>query len=169
MSDDGMPWRITSKAAPAVLALADRHYSRQRPGSATMMPPGRSLVMLTEDARAVWGSLYQLPELVKHAWPEAWMCTIFRNEGAGLSSALIRQAIAATLHEWGGTPPPDGFITFVDEDKVASAHPGYCFKRAGFELVGRTSERGLLALRLAPLAETPAAPALASQYDLFQE
>lgn len=41
-------------------------------------------------------------------------------------------------------------ITFVDESKIESVNPGYCYKRAGFKVVGRTKVNRLLALRLAP-------------------
>lgn len=164
---DQMPWRLSYKSAPAVLALADRHYSRQSPGSASMMPPGKSLVLLTDDAQAVWGSLMQLPDLVKHAWPTAWMCTIFRNEGGLLSSELITCAVAATLYEWGGTPPDDGFLTFVNEAVVKSSNPGYCFKKAGFKIVGRTKARDYLALCLAPEDFPAARAAASSQMPMF--
>lgn len=36
-------------------SLADRQYSRQTPGAVDFVPPGRKLVLLTDDARAVWG------------------------------------------------------------------------------------------------------------------
>lgn len=74
------------------------------------------------------------------------MCSLFRNESSVLSSELIRQAVSATVHEW-GEPPPKGFTTFVDNRKTKSDNPGYCFKCAGWEQVGETKS-GLIVLRL---------------------
>lgn len=75
------------------------------------------------------------------------MCSAFRNEGAGLSSTLIREAVAATRWRWPDVPPL-GMITFVNTDKIANKiNPGYCYKRAGFRRVGET-KGGLVALQL---------------------
>jgi hypothetical protein len=152
-----MIWRLSHKADPAALALADRHYSRQQPGTPQFMPPGRTLVFVSTCGRAVWGSLLQTcPD---HAWPGAWVCCIFRNEGAGLSSDLIREAVACTRFAW-GEPPAEGMVTFVKEDAVRRKRdPGRCFRKAGFVEAGRTKARDLLALRLPaeamPEAEAP--------------
>lgn len=82
------------------------------------------------------------------------MNSIFRNEGAGLSSELIREAISATRSVW--EPPPLGLVTFVDRGKVrAKRDPGYCYLRAGFSVVGET-KGGLVALQLLP-AQMPEA------------
>jgi hypothetical protein len=71
---------------------------------------------------------------------------------------LITQAVAATLYLL-REPPGIGFITFVDQQQVKSRNPGYCFKMAGWKLVGRSKIRSLLALQLAlkdfPPAESP--------------
>jgi hypothetical protein len=143
-------WRRSWKSDPAALALAERHYNRQRPGTPQFMPPGRTLVLVAEGA--VWGSVAQ-----SHG-PNAgaWVCSIFRNEGAGLSSELVRDAVAATRAAW-GEPPARGFLTYVNPGKLRRKRdPGRCFLRAGFELVGETEaaeEHGrdpLLVFRLAP-------------------
>lgn len=112
----------------AARALADRHYSRRTLGAVTVGPPGRVLVLVTPCERAAW---------VTH-WPDfaldgldAWRCSLFRNEGAGLSSALIRDAMAATGQLWCGRPT-DGWVTWVDRTAVRSSNPGWCFLRAGW-------------------------------------
>ena len=65
-----------------------------------------------------------------HDWKNSWNCSLFRNEGAGLSSELIRRAVAATILS-GGSPPSGGMITFVDPKKVKPKRtPGYCYVRA---------------------------------------
>jgi len=80
---------------------------------------------------------------------------MFRNEGAGLSSELIRAAIAETRAIW-GDPPELGMVTFVDAGKVRHKRdPGRCYLRAGFRAIGHT-KGGLLALQLLP-ADMPAA------------
>lgn len=127
---DHGPWTVRRRSDPAANAHADRHYSRRRPGVGRVAGPGRALVLVTLDERATWVS----------TWPafnadglNAWRCSIFRNEGAGLSSELIRTAMELTAGAW-GEPPADGWATWVDTRKVASRNPGYCFKAAGWWL-----------------------------------
>ena len=76
---------------------------------------------------------------------DAFRCGLFRNEGAGLSSALILDAMALTERLW-NERPADGWLTWVDPRKVNSKHPGYCFLKAGWEKAGHTKS-GLLRLR----------------------
>lgn len=143
-----MRWCLSHRAHPRAVALADRHYSRQKPGTPQFVPPGQCLVLLTEAADAVWVTSWPFPEYVKHRWPGAWVCSIFRNEGDELSSELIAEAVAATRWVWPEVPHL-GMVTFVDRRKVRSTNPGYCFLQAGFVKDGRTAG-GLRALRLAP-------------------
>lgn len=160
-----MRWHLTHSQDPRGRALADRHYSRQTPGSARFVAPGSPLVLITGSGDAVWVSLQQ--EHQDHAWPGAWVCPIFRNESAHLSSELIREACAATIALWGAPPPPHGLITFVDERAVRPKRdPGRCFRRAGFVEIGRTSERDLLVLGLAPERFPPAESPLYAQLAL---
>lgn len=161
-----MIWHLANRASPAACDLADRHYSRQKPGSPQFVPPGRCLVLLTECRRAVWTTSWPFPEYVRHAWAGAWVCSIFRNEGAGLASELIRQAVAATRWEWPDTPPL-GMVTFVDAGKVRHKRdPGRCFIRAGFRRVGFT-KGGLVALQMLPHEMPDPVAAVGSQ--LFLE
>lgn len=125
-------WQVRGRADRAFVALADRHYSRRRPGHGNPVGPVESLVLVTPDESAAWATTWT-------RFPDdgltAWRCSIFRNEGTALSSDLIREAMAITAELWGGRfPCPDGWVTWVDAAKVASAHPGYCFKRAGWWL-----------------------------------
>ena len=142
-----MRWHRSHRFDHRALPLADRHYSRQKAGTPQFVAPGRNLVLLTQSADALWVSLDQ--KHATHAWPGAWICSLFRNEGCHLSSEMIREAVAATRAQW-GDPPRQGFLTFVDPEAVRSQNPGYCFKVAGWETVGNTRKRCLLALRLAP-------------------
>jgi hypothetical protein len=114
--------------------------------------------LLTPARDALWVTSWPFAQYVRHAWAGAWVCALFRNEGATLSSLLIRDACAATRARY-GAPPPLGMVTFVDESKVRRKRDaGRCFRRAGFRVVGRTGG-GLLALQLAPADfPEPAAP-----------
>ena len=141
-------WLQTTKGDPEARALADRHYSRRTPGLPQFVKPGRSLVLLTPRANALWVSSTQKPELVRHAWPGAWECSYFRNESGLLSSSLIRAAVLATREAW-GPAPPHGFVTFINDRKIRpKADPGYCFLRAGWtRLPVRTKRYKLLVLQ----------------------
>jgi hypothetical protein len=142
-----MLWHLSHRADPAALPLADRHYSRQKPGTPQFVSPGRCIVLLAECRSALWVSSW--PLYVKHDWPGAWVCTLFRNEGAGLSSELIGEAVAATRALW-GEPPSLGIVTFVDPEKVRRKRdPGRCFLKAGWCRAGQT-KGGLHALQQLP-------------------
>ncbi len=160
-----MRWIRSYRADPLAAALADRHYSRKKPGSSQFVPPGRCIVLLSDDARAVWVTSWPFAQYVKHAWAGAWLNSLFRNEGDYLSSELIRQAIAATLYYW-PTPPRQGIITFVDASKIRSANPGYCYKCAGFSRAGQT-QSGLVVLQMLPEDMPAAAPPLGAQLQLW--
>ncbi len=105
---------------------------------------------------------------MKHEWAGAWTCSIFRNEGAGRASDMIRDAVAATRHHY-GDPPPLGMITFIDRRKVQPTIVrgrevfGWTFMKAGFIHVGETKELGLLAYQLRPENMPPARPAIGTQ------
>lgn len=136
-----MLWEIAHRADRRCLELADRHYSRQKIGTPQFVPPGRCLVLYaqTDTGRAVWVTSWPFAEYVKHAWAGAWVCSIFRNEGAGLSSDLIRQAVSASRAYY-GEPPPLGIITFVLPSAIRSTNPGACYKAAGWKRVGAAKD-----------------------------
>jgi hypothetical protein len=48
--------------------------------------------------------------------------------------------------------PASGWLTWVEPAKIASPHPGYCFKQAGWTLDRAWSHPRLVRLR-APLTE----------------
>jgi hypothetical protein len=160
-----MNWHLSYRAEAAARALADRHYNRQSVGAPQFVPPGSCIVLRTLDRLAVWVTLAQRPEYVDHDWPNAWNNSLFRNEGAGLSSELIREAIAATLAIW-PHPPESGMVTFIDPDKVRRKRdPGRCYLRAGFHREGYT-KGGLLVLRISRFNMPEPCPALGTQREL---
>jgi len=157
-----MHWHVSDRFDVRALPLADRHYNRRAVGSPQFVPPGRCLVLLTAAADALWVSSWQLPEWVKHAWPRAWVNTLFRNESDELSSDLIREAVAATRARW-AVAPEQGMVTFVDARKVRRKRdPGRCYRRAGFSHVGFT-KGGLHVLQMLPADMPVAAHALGAQ------
>lgn len=142
-------WHLSNRADPRARVLADRHYNRQKIGAKQFVPPGRCLVLLTENADALWITSWPFGEYVKHAWPGAWVCSCFRNESPALSSELILEAVAAT-RAFFGVAPKQGFVTFVDTSKTRRKRdPGRCYRKAGWSVVGQT-QAGLVTLQLAP-------------------
>ena len=138
-------------------------------GTPQFVPPGSCLVLLAVDHSALWVTSAPLAEYVHHAWPDAWMCSAFRNEGRHRSSDLILEAIAATRWYY-GTAPPNGMVTFVDQEKTKpKGHPGYCYRVIGFEHVGFTKVHNLVALQMVParLCYIPPEPPIGGQLDLL--
>ena len=158
-------WCLSNRANRHAATLADRHYNRQKVGARQFVPPGRCIVLLTQERDAVWVSSYPYAEYVKHQWAGAWICSLFRNESAHLSSGLIQQAVAVTRGIW-GIPPELGIITFVDPTKIRSTNPGYCYKQAGWQHIGQT-KGGLVALQLLPSDMPPPLAASGMQLSLF--
>ncbi len=161
-------WELSHRADPRAAALADRHYSRQKIGSPQFVPPGRCMVLFAQTGigQAYWVTSWPFAEYVKHAWAGAWMCSAFRNEGAGLSSDMISAAVSHTKAFY-GEPPALGMVTFVDARKVRQTQrPGWCFRKAGFAPAGET-KGGLVALQLLPADMPPPTPARGVQSSLF--
>ena len=166
-----MRWHLSHRADERALPIADRHYNRQKPGTPQFVPPGRCVVLLTENADALWVTSWPFAEYVKHDWPGAWVCSCFRKEtSAYLASELIREALAATRYFW--EPPPLGLVTFIDTTKVkpiivrGEETWGRTWDKAGFEDAGWT--RGGLLAKIIPPERMPAAePPLGMQLRLF--
>lgn len=134
-------WRRVTKFDPRACALADQHYSRRKVGSPQFMPPGETMVLLSDDDRAVFGWWRPHPSSGIKAMNglDGWTCTIFRNCSRWLSSCMILEAEAKLLAS-GVTVGPTGFITYVWDAKVQSSNPGYCFLMAGYERAGRSAD-----------------------------
>jgi hypothetical protein len=65
-----------------------------------------------------------------------WRNMIFRNLGAGLSSILIREALALTYFHWAwryGSLPLERSRSEIDVRRVRSTNPGFCYLMAGWE------------------------------------
>lgn len=152
---DDAVWTQRGRFDRAAVALADRHYSREKPGTPQVGGPGFLLVFVTPCERAAWISKRHAEELFdgKRTRTTAdgfrgFRCGLFRNESDHLASELIRAAVALTERIWG--PSPHGWMTYVDRSKVASQNPGYCFKRAGWILDRSFAHPSLVRLTLPP-------------------
>jgi hypothetical protein len=140
-------WRLSWRADPIGADLADRHYNRQSIGAPQFVPPGRCLVLLSDDEASVWVTSWPDPAFVQHDWPGAWVNSLFRREGEGLASDMIREAVAITRWRWPAVPEL-GMVSMVDPAKVRHKRdPGRCYLKAGFRLVGRT-KGGLLVFQM---------------------
>ena len=158
-----MTWTVTHRFHQPSRLIGDRHYNRQKPGTPQFVPPGRCLVLLENSAQALWVTSWPFAEYVKHAWPGAWVNSLFRREGGIEASEMILQAIAHTLHQW-PQPPELGMVSFVDPKKVKPTMRrgkpiyGYCYLKAGFKHVGYT-KGGLWTWQMLPHEMPAAAPA----------
>lgn len=135
------PWRPVIQSNPKALEMADRHYSRKHPGTPLFMGPGKTLVLLTYDDKALFGWRVQKHREDDQSGIE---CNIFRNEGPELSSELILEAEKLARKKW---PDIQRFFTFIDATKVRKKRdPGRCFRRAGWNPCGISKDRGLIIL-----------------------
>jgi hypothetical protein len=127
-------WKEVSKCDAQAREIARPHYSRAKPDSQELGPPGQKIVLVGEDGKALWGSHRPAPwaGVKRMDGFEGHSCFIFRNCGGPLSSLLIKEAVGFTAKRWGVAP----FITYVAMDKVRRKRdPGRCFIRAGFHPV----------------------------------
>ncbi len=127
-----MSWEVVGKFDARTAALADRHYSRRKVGAPQFMPPGQTLILYQPGAVFGWWRPHPDSGLTALNKLDGWTCTIFRNEGAGLSSALILGAERELLARY--ACGPDGLLTYVWDSKIRSVNPGCCFKRAGWRV-----------------------------------
>lgn len=125
--------------------IFDSHYSRRhyKDGRKPLLyvGPGEKIVLISPCARA----LFVWRKFISDDGQEGTNCAVFRNEGAGLSSDLIRAADALAWDRW----PGERLYTYIDSKKIRSTNPGYCFLMAGWTHAG-WSKRGLRILEIRP-------------------
>lgn len=113
--------------------LADKHYSRQKPGTNQFMPPGKTMILRSAAGDVVFGWLWQQKRDDGQA---GYNCSIFRNESQRLSSEIILEAERKVVTEWGVNR---GF-TYIDPESISNKrNPGYCFKVVGWQFVKQTA------------------------------
>ncbi len=121
-------------------ALYDRHYSRRVRKDGKTHPlfvgPGQKFVLSTLCRRA----LFVWRKYLSDDGQTGINCAVFRNEGAGPSSDLIRAADALADARW----PAQRHFTYVDPRRIALPNAGYCFLMAGWRRIGRTKHRDLI-------------------------
>lgn len=157
------PWRLSHRYHRPLVELANRHYPRQKRGTPQCIAPGTYLALISDDRTAGWVTRW--PEFSQHAWAGAWENSLFRKEGPGRASDMIRHAVAHTRDKWPEIPGL-GMITFVNPGEVRSTNPGYCYIKAGFRRVGRT-RKGLLVFQLDAARMPGPAPVPGTQMSLF--
>lgn len=140
------PWQVRTRFDSAAITIADRHYSRRRGkiGSNQVGGVGRVLTLVSPCERALWVTRYMQRTM---DGLDSFRNSYFRNEGAGLSSELICEAVRITEALWPDRPA-DAWVTWIDTRKVKSANPRYCFKRAGWVLDREWPHPYLIRLRL---------------------
>lgn len=143
----GEIWLPIRDANPTGRALFRRHYSyapyRDGRNPAHFVGPGEKLVLLTPDARA----LFVWRKFISADGQQGINCAVFRNEGAGVSSDLIRAADELAWERW----PGERLYTYVNPRKIRSTNPGYCFLMAGWRKCGVTKCRRLVILECLPI------------------
>lgn len=139
-------WLSVKRTDERAYGLYRRHYSAaknarwRRPGNTNVTSAGETMVLLSQCGRALFVWLRCTVERLDHQ--AGVNCATFRNEGAGLSSDLIREADELAWNRW----PGQRHFTYVDAGKVrAKRDPGRCFLRAGWSRVG-ASQTGLILL-----------------------
>lgn len=129
-----LPWteglHATSQFDDEMRQLADRHYSRRTVGGKQFAYSGRKLVLRDTAGLVLFVWMYPDPEL-RSDGQVGYNCSIFRNESPRLSSEIILEAEQHAFAKWG----PNRLYTYVDQTKVASPNPGYCYKVAGWAYV----------------------------------
>lgn len=152
-----MYWKLVGLTDVRARLLADKHYSRQNPGTPCFTPPGNNIILLGLNDDALWVSHRPDPkaglEMKRRDGFDYFDNPYFRREpGCPIpASDLIIEALAITNFFWNDFDPPDGFHSFVNPDKVkptmvrGRAVYGWVFEKAGFRLwPERTKERDLL-------------------------
>ena len=134
----------TNKFDPEGCELADRHYPnrtrREKTRSNQFVGPGEQIVLRNNEGTVlfVWirNTIERLDKQV------GINCSIFRNESSRLSSDIILEAEQFAVRKWG----PTRAFTYVDESKIRSSNPGYCFQKSGWKKCGRSKTYGKVIL-----------------------
>lgn len=116
--------------------LVDRHYSREKNksfGHPLFVGPGHKIVL--RNPEGTWVFVWRKTKF-RLDTQDGWECAIFRNESDRLSSEIILEC--------------EKFVngkkfTYVNPNKIRSTNPGCCFKKAGWQYMGK-SKGGLVLL-----------------------
>jgi len=135
-------WVEIRDGDPRLRTLYNRHYSayHYRDGRQPKKTagPGEYMALVTPEADAV----FIWRKFIDDSGQKGINCAVFRNEGARLSSGLITEAMVRARRRW----PGERFYTYINANKIRSANPGCCFKKAGWRVAGQTKTRKLTIL-----------------------
>lgn len=139
----GNPWILTRDGDLGCRAIYERHYSHRaykdgrRP--VLFVGPGEKIVLCTPD----YAALFVWRKFIDDSGQYGVNCAVFRNEMPEryLSSALIVSAEDWARKRW----PGERLYTYVNQSKIASSNPGFCFIKAGWRRCGKT-RNGLVIL-----------------------
>lgn len=151
-----MNWLPIKDGDPRAYALMRRHYTFQayadgrRQNTAyrnrhLICGPGEKTLLLNQEGTA----LFIWRKFIDKSGQTGVNCAAFRNESSLLSSTLILEAEAIARERWGEIR----FYTYVNQNEIRSANPGYCFKMAGWRQCGLTQVKKLLILEKLPNAQ----------------
>lgn len=134
-------WVVVLDGNDTARSIFDRHYSRYHYADGRkprlFVGPGEKLILVTPCARA----LFVWRKFISNDGQSGVNCAVFRNEGAGLSSTLIRLATALAWQRW----PAERLYTYVNPRAVRpKSQPGKCFIEAGWNRCGKTKKRQFL-------------------------
>lgn len=151
---NGWHWLPSNQSDNRAIALYMRHYSARHYKDGRrrtqFVGPGEKMVLLTPDCTALL--VGRRPKYVGQDGQEGVNCTIFRNEGYphAKSSELIQAACKLAWDRW----PGERLYTYVEDAKIESVNPGYCFKMAGWKTCGRNADGRLTILECQPAPAT---------------
>lgn len=149
----GFNWLPIKDGDPRGFALYRRHYtySSYKDGRRLntayrnrhlFCGPGEKTILLTADCQA----LFVWRNFIDKSGQDGVNCACFRNEGDILSSLLILEAEDIARARWGNVR----FYTYVNQHRVKSQNPGYCFLMAGWQRCGKTKVKELIILEKQP-------------------
>jgi hypothetical protein len=128
-------WLSSNKFDPRAVAIYERHYSARRYADGRkrtqFVGPGECMVLLTQSCDALF--VWVRNRMERYDKQEGVNCAVFRNESSMLSSDLIREADELAWQRW----PGERHFTYVEDGKIRSSNPGFCFLKAGWQRVGR--------------------------------
>ena len=131
-------WWLTKVGDATCLAMYEKHYSAYQYADGRkrklFVGPGEKVVLRTESGDAFWVWRKFRDDCIdeRTGQPQSGInCAAFRNESDILSSELIRQACQIAAFCW----PDRRYYTYVDEGKIRSGLPGWCFIAAGWRYV----------------------------------
>jgi hypothetical protein len=144
--NESFRWYSVRDGDAVARGLIKRHYSyhhyRDNRSRALFVGPGEKMVLLIQDCSA----LFIWRKFISDDGQRGVNCAVFRNEGTHLSSMLILEAEQLAWQRW----PGERLYTYVSPPDIKSVNPGYCFKRAGWRVCGKTKSRGLVILEKSP-------------------